>query len=103
MSFDPLMSCTDEVPLLHTSYSESDPDPNPGRFVNEHCATLTYTGSLNAITWRNYLIDNWDEFKRGLSTVKVLIICGVHGGRDGSIGGDANNFTTCNNQTVNLA
>ena len=95
------MSSAESKPLLH-GYGELRL-PGHGRFVNEQCASLTYTGSLSAITWREHLLKNWDLFKEGLAEVKLLIICGVHGGRDGSIGDDANNVETCKRQTVSLA
>ena len=72
---------------------------NP-RFVNEQFAVLTYTCTLTAKTWRTYLQKNWVDFKAGLTQVKLLIICGVHGGSDGSIGDDAKNFDDCKRQTV---
>ena len=95
------MSSEESKPLLPQGYAEPR-NPGPGRFVNEQCASLTYTGSLSAITWRKHLIANWEKFKEGLTEVKLLIVCGVHGGRDGSIGGDADNVRTCENQLVSL-
>ena len=94
------MSSAESKPLLH-DYGELRL-PGHGRFVNEQCASLTYTGSLSAITWRTHLIANWGKFKEGLTEVKLLIICGVHGGRDGSIGDDAHNVKTCEGQVVSL-
>ena len=94
------MSSEESEPLLH-DYAEPR-HPGPERFVNEQCASLTYTGSLSAITWRKHLIANWGKFKEGLTEVKLLIVCGVHGKRDGSISGDANNVRTCENQLVSL-
>ena len=74
---------------------------NP-RFVNEQFAVLTYTGTLAAKTWRTYLQKNWENFKGGLDEVKLLIICGVHGGGDGSIGDAERNVEDCKLQTVSL-
>ena len=44
--------------------------------------------------------DNWDYFKRGLEEMKLLVICGVHGREDGSIGADLDNVETCKAQIV---
>ena len=71
-------------------------------FVNEHYTLLTHTGTLSAMTWREYLEENWDTFQRGLTELKLLVICGVHGGKDGSYSGDANNVNDCQRQAVSL-
>ena len=34
--------------------------------------------------------------------MKLLIICGVHGGENGSYGGDASNFEPCMGQAVSI-
>ena len=71
-------------------------------FVNEQCTLLTHTGTLSAMTWREHLEEKWDTFQRGLTEMKLLVICGVHGGKDGSYGGDANNVRDCKLQVVSL-
>ena len=64
---------------------------------------LTCTGKITAIRWREYVVDNWKKLREKHPTdskVKLLIICGVHGKEDGSIGDDANNYEDCEGQGV---
>ena len=88
----------DCIPLLDRRDSD-EPETVP---FNDQDAVLTYTGTLNAITWREYLTENWTKITEGLNEVRVLIICGVHGDEEGNIGGDAKNVQTCKNQAVSL-
>ena len=88
------------TPLMQ-DYNNQERSDRP-RIINEECAVLTYTGTLTAKTWRTYLQKNWVHFKAGLTEVKLLIICGVHGGSDGSIGDDAHNVEDCKSQLVSL-
>ena len=75
-------------------------EPAKTKFVNEQCAVLTYTGDLRAIAWREYLQNRWKTFQGELPEIKLLIICGVHGGEDGNYYGDAYNVETCKLQVV---
>ena len=72
----------------------------PARFVNEQCAVLTYTGDLQAIDWREYLQKHRKTLQGELPEIKLLIICGVHGGSDGKYFGDTFNVETCKLQVV---
>ena len=74
----------------------------PAKIATEGSAVVTCTGRLTAINWREHLQNNWDTFGGGLTKLKLLIICGVHGGEDGNYGGDARNFETCKRQVVSL-
>ena len=87
---------TDSMPLLPSR------SPSPPAIFVPNRAILTHTGRLNAVNWRRYLLreDNWDYFKRGLEEMKLLVICGVHGREDGSIGADLDNVETCKAQIV---
>ena len=61
-------------------------------FQNEDKALLLTTGNAkSAKHYKKYLLDNWENLTKGLTTLRLLIICGVHGDIAGGIGDDANN------------
>ena len=39
---------------------------------------------------RTYMTKNWETITKGLDNSTILFLCGVHGGKDGSIGGERN-------------
>ena len=67
-------------------------------FLNEHRAVITSIDTLSAIHWRKYLLTNWVNLTEGLSKIRILIVTGVHGDKDGGFGGDAENVKDCQNQ-----
>ena len=67
-------------------------------FLNEHRAVITSIDTLSAIHWRKYLLTNWVNLTEGLSKIRILIVTGVHGDKDGGFGGDAENVKDCHNQ-----
>lgn len=71
-------------------------------FQNERQAVITSVGPLSAKHWRDYLDKNWTTLTEGLTFFKVVVVAGVHGGNDGSIGGDAKNVITCEKQVAIL-
>ena len=68
--------------------------------IYKKCMLLTNKGPITAKHWIEYLRDNWDIFRRELSDINLLIICGVHGGKDGKYFGDTFNVETCKLQVV---
>ena len=67
-------------------------------FLNEHRAVITSIDTLSGIHWRKYLLTNWVNLTEGLSKIRILIVTGVHGDKDGGFGGDAENVKDCHNQ-----
>ena len=94
-------STTKECFILNLQCVDFKMSREPG-FVNEQSAVLTYTGRLTAIAWREHLEEKWQTFQGHLPEIKLPIICGVHGGENGSYGGDASNFETCMGQAVSI-
>ena len=70
--------------------------------IDDQSAIVTFTSTLSALNWREYLETKWEKIQRGLVEVKLLIICGVHGGSDGRLEGDAHNVDDCKRQAVSL-
>ena len=61
-------------------------------FQEESRTVLTATGEVSHTHVRSHLNDKWGKYTAGLhEQMKILIFCGVHGGHDGKIGGDAHN------------
>ena len=67
-------------------------------FLDEHRAVITSIDTLSAIHWRQYLVANWHNLTEGLSKIRILVLTGVHGDKDGGFGGDAKNVKDCQNQ-----
>ena len=88
---------------------DTDVDWDEFGVIDDQSAVVTYTGTLSAKHWREYLEEKWEKFQRGLIEVRLLIICGVHGGSNGLIPGseeednsDAENFKDCERHAVSL-
>ena len=100
---------------------DTDVDWDEFGVIDDQSAVVTYTGTLSAKHWREYLEEKWEKFQRGLIEVRLLIICGVHGGSNGLIPGsreelqdhhegenpkednsDAENFKDCVRHAVSL-
>ena len=74
-------------------------------FKNEHLAVLTSAGPISMVRVRDHLNENWTAYTEGLKEneqLRVLILCGVHGGDDGKVGGDANNVEDFTNLAVSI-
>lgn len=75
-------------------------------FKDENWAVLTATGEISQIHVRQYLEANWSKYTDGLGEneqLKALILCGVHGGIDGKVGGDARNVEDFTNMAVSFS
>ena len=74
-------------------------------FKNEHLAVLTTTGPISMVHVGDHLNKNWSAYTEGLKEnekLRVFILCGVHGGHDGKVGGDARNVEDFTNLAVNF-
>ena len=74
-------------------------------FKNEHLAVLTSAGPISMVRVRDHLNENWTAYTEGLKEneqLRVLILCGVHGGHDGKVGGDARNVKDFTNLAVSF-
>ena len=72
-------------------------------FRNEHLAVLTTTGPISMKHVGDHLKENWSAYTKGLTEneqLRVIILCGVHGGHDGKVGGDADNVEDFTNLAV---
>ena len=53
-------------------------------FEAEHFVIVKSTHEIDCLDWIQYFIDNWNKIiKQG---TKLLVLAGVHGGQDGTIG-----------------
>ena len=74
-------------------------------FKNEHLAVLTTTGPISMVHVGDHLKEHWSAYTEGLKEneqLRVLILCGVHGGHDGKVGGDARNVEDFNKLAVSF-
>ena len=74
-------------------------------FKNEHLAVLTTTRPISMVHVGDHLKEHWSAYTEGLKEneqLKVLILCGVHGGHDGKVGGDADNVKDFTNLAVSI-
>ena len=53
-------------------------------FASEHLVVITSKVAIDALQWRQYMIDNWTKLMRRNS--KLLVLAGVHGDHHGKIG-----------------
>ena len=63
-------------------------------FKSEHLAVLTTTCPISMKHVGDHLKENWSAYTKGLTEneqLRVIILCGVHGGHDGKVGRDARN------------
>ena len=74
-------------------------------FKNEHLAVLTTTRPISMVHVGDHLKEHWSAYTEGLKEneqLRVLILCGVHGGHDGKVGGDARNVEDFTNLAVSI-
>ena len=72
---------------------------------NEHLAVLTTAGPISMKHVGDHLNGNWGSYTKGLKEneqLRILILCGVHGGHDGKVGGDARNVEDFTNLAVSF-
>ena len=53
-------------------------------FTSEHLVIITSQIAIDALQWRNYMIDHWSRLMRRDAT--VLVLAGIHGKNNGEVG-----------------
>ena len=53
-------------------------------FQSDHLVIITSKIQIDAVQWRNYMVDNQNKWIR--KNARILILTGIHGSSDGKLG-----------------
>ena len=70
-------------------------------FKSEKLAIFTCSKKIDPFKFRNYVVNHWRDISSGLeNNSTILVMGGVHGGKDGTLGQSANNLRDLENQVM---
>ena len=67
------------------------------KIVKDKLAVFTFDDEINEVSFRKYLVKNWDNLTVGMKQSTILFMGGIHGKETGDFG-SSENIQTLKNQ-----